>query len=87
MSLGRLDELEMIDPRPRPPWRTESFTEVEIGLDRETARERAETARTTSAIVVYSDAPAREGHLGAAAVALDNTCRLSNPNRSTREPK
>jgi hypothetical protein len=76
MSLGRLDELEMIDPRPLPPWRTESFTEVVIGLDRETARERAETARITSAIVVYSDASAREGHLGAAAVTLDSNLQV-----------
>ncbi|OGE46890.1 hypothetical protein PENARI_c093G11063, partial [Penicillium arizonense] len=71
MNLERLDELETIDPRPLPPWRVESFTEIEIGLDRETARERAETIGSASTIVVYSDASGREGHLGAAAVALD----------------
>ena len=73
MNLERLDELETIDPRPLPLWRTESFTEIEIGSDRETARERAESVRSKSAIVVYSDASGREGYLGAAAVALDNT--------------
>ena len=76
MNLERLDELETIDPRPLPPWRAESFTEIEIGSDRETARERAETVRSTSAIVVYSDASGREGHLGAAVVALDNNLEV-----------
>ena len=38
------------------------FTEIEIGLDRETARERADAVRSKSDIVVYSDASGREGH-------------------------
>ncbi|KAI2734250.1 hypothetical protein DTO013E5_10079 [Penicillium roqueforti] len=76
MDLVRLNELETIDPRPLPPWRPESFAEIEIGSDRETARERAEAVRSTSAIVVYSDASGREGHLGAAAVALDNNLQV-----------
>jgi hypothetical protein len=76
MDLARLDELETIDPRPLPPWRAESFTDIEIGSDRETARVRAMTARSTSPIVVYSDASGREGHLGAAVVALDNNLEV-----------
>ncbi|KAI3111219.1 hypothetical protein CBS147330_9922 [Penicillium roqueforti] len=72
MNPVSLDELETIDPRPLPPWRTESFTEIEIGSDRETARERAKAIRSTPAIVIYSDASGREGHLGATIVALDN---------------
>ena len=71
-----LDELETIDPRPLPPWRTETFTEIEIETDRETARERAEAVRSTSDIVVYSDASGREGHLGAAVVALDDNLEV-----------
>jgi hypothetical protein len=55
MNLERLNELETIDPRPLPPWRAESFTEIEIQSDRETARERAENVQTTSDLVVYSD--------------------------------
>lgn len=76
MNLERLDELETIDPRPLPPWRAESFAEIEIGSDRETARERAETVGSTSAIVVYSDASGREGHLGAAIAVLDNNLEV-----------
>lgn len=72
----RLDELETIDPRPLPLWRTESFMEIEVGSDRETAREWAETARSISAIMVYSDALGREGHLGAAAVVLNNNLEV-----------
>lgn len=53
MDLDRLNELETIDPRPLPPWRANAFTEIEIEPDRETARERAETARSTSDITVY----------------------------------
>jgi hypothetical protein len=62
----------MINPSPLPPWRVEPFAEIEIGSDWETAVERAETTRSTSDIVVYSDASGREGHLGAAIVALDS---------------
>lgn len=76
MSLGRLYELETIDPRPLPPWRTESFTDIEIGSDRETARKRSETVGPISAIVVYSDASGREGYLGAAVVALDKNLEV-----------
>jgi ribonuclease HI len=72
MDLQRLNELETIDPSPLPPWRAEPFAEIEIGADRETAVERAETARSMSDIVVYSDASGREGHLGTAIVALDD---------------
>ena len=34
--------------------------------------ERAEAARSTSDIVVYSDASVRQGHLGAAAITLND---------------
>ncbi|OGE47478.1 hypothetical protein PENARI_c043G02462 [Penicillium arizonense] len=77
MNLGRLDELETIDPRPLPPRRAEPFTKIETASDRGTARERAETIQSTSAIVVYSDASGRECHLGAAVVALDDNLEYS----------
>ncbi|KAJ5666542.1 uncharacterized protein N7477_008990 [Penicillium maclennaniae] len=64
--------LETIDPRPLPPWRPDPFTEIKVGLDREIARERAETVRLTSDIVVYSDASGRDSHLGVAAITLNN---------------
>lgn len=76
MDLARLDELETIDPRPLSPWRAEPFTEIEVGSDQKTARERAEAVWPTSAIVVYSDASGRESHLGAAIVALDNNLEV-----------
>ncbi|KAI3049910.1 hypothetical protein CBS147353_11666 [Aspergillus niger] len=71
MTVDRLNELETIDPRPLPPWRTNAFANIELERDRETARERAASVRSTSDIVVYSDASGREGHLGSAIVALD----------------
>lgn len=64
MNVDRLNELEMIDPRPLPPWRSEAFTEINVEPDRETAKEDAETIGSRSDIVVYSDASGREGHLG-----------------------
>jgi ribonuclease HI len=73
MNLERLKEIEMIDPTPLPPWRKEAFSEIEIESDREIALERAEVARSTADIVVYSDASGREGHLGAAATVLDES--------------
>jgi ribonuclease HI len=72
MDVDRLNELETIDPRPLPPWRKDAFAEIELEPDREIARDRAESAKDTSDIVVYSDASGREGHQGAAIVALDD---------------
>ncbi|OQE11161.1 hypothetical protein PENFLA_c080G07693 [Penicillium flavigenum] len=72
MNIERLNELETIDPRPLPLWRLDPFAEIEIGSDREIAAQKAETTRSTSDVVAYSDASSRQDHLGAAAVALDN---------------
>ncbi|OGE46547.1 hypothetical protein PENARI_c196G06424 [Penicillium arizonense] len=68
--------LHVFWPRLLPPWRAESFANIEIGSDRETTRERAEAVRSTSDIVGYSDASGREGHLGAAVIALDNNLEV-----------
>ncbi|KAJ5240521.1 uncharacterized protein N7469_002112 [Penicillium citrinum] len=56
MDPVRLMALETIDPRPLPPWPIE----------------QAKTVHSTSDIVVFSDASGRDGHLGAAAIALNN---------------
>jgi hypothetical protein len=72
MDVGRLNELEMIDPRPLPPWRIEAFAEIKIETNQEIIREKVETIQLTSDIVVYSDASGRDSHLGATAVALGN---------------
>jgi hypothetical protein len=72
MNVDQLNELEMIDPRPLPPWRIEAFAEIKTGIDQEVARERVKTIQLTFNIVVYSDASRRDGHLGAAVVALGN---------------
>jgi ribonuclease HI len=77
MNVDRLNDVETIDPRPLPPWRAEAFTEIEIGPDRDTARDRAETVRSTSDIVVYSDASGHGGHLGAAVVALNDNLEVA----------
>lgn len=61
----------MIDPSPLVPWRAKPFAEIKIRSDREIAVERAKTVRSTSDIVVYSDASGRKGHLGATVVVLD----------------
>ncbi|KAI3094034.1 hypothetical protein CBS147333_10045 [Penicillium roqueforti] len=71
MDLDRLNELETIDPRPLPPWRADAFAKIEIESDREIARVRADTARSTSDAIVYSDASGLKDHLGVAVVALD----------------
>ena len=73
MSVERLHELEMIDPTPLPPWRTEAFSTIEIEPDRDIAIEWAEAARSKSDVVVYSDASGHHGHLGAAAIGFNNS--------------
>lgn len=35
MDLGRLQALEIIDPKPQPPWQTPAFMEIEIEPNRE----------------------------------------------------
>ncbi|KAJ5987715.1 hypothetical protein N7481_002925 [Penicillium waksmanii] len=55
----------------------QAFTEIEIEPDREIAAQRAEIIRSTSDIVVYSDTSGRQGHLGAAAVTLNNKLEVS----------
>jgi hypothetical protein len=72
MDVDRLNELETIDPRPLPPWRKDAFTEIELEPDRETARERAASAKDRSDIIVYSDASGCEDHLGTAIAALND---------------
>lgn len=76
MNVDRLKELETIDPRPLLLWRAKPFEEIEIGTEQETAGERAETVRSISDIVVYSNASRRRGHLGAAVVALDDNLEI-----------
>ncbi|KAI3093180.1 hypothetical protein CBS147333_10127 [Penicillium roqueforti] len=76
MNLERLQEIEMIDPTPLPPWRKEAFSEIEIESDRDIAIERAEAARSIADIVVYSGASGRENHLGAAAAALNDSLEI-----------
>lgn len=86
MNLERLQHLEMIDPRQRPPWRTEAFTEIEIEPDREMATQQAEAIQSNSNIVAYSDASGRQGHLGAAAVILNNNLEVSKSLQSQVGP-
>lgn len=76
MDIERLNELETIDQRPLPPWRLDPFVEIEVNSDREVAREQAESIRSTSNIVVYSDASGRDGHLGAAVVAFNDEMEM-----------
>jgi ribonuclease HI len=50
---------------------TGGFLEIEIEPDREAAIEQAEVTRSISDVVINSDASGRQGHLGAAAAAID----------------
>ncbi|KAJ5402736.1 uncharacterized protein N7487_008632 [Penicillium crustosum] len=61
---------------PLPPWRLDPFVEIEVGSDRETAIEQAEAIRSTSDIIVYSDASGRDGQLGAAVVAFNDNMEI-----------
>jgi hypothetical protein len=63
----------MVDPTPLLPWRPEEFSKIEIDPDRKAATEKAEVGRSTSDVVIYSDASGRQGHLGAAVAAIDET--------------
>jgi hypothetical protein len=75
-NVDALNDLETIDHgryrrgEPKP-------IEVEIELDREIVRDRAETVWSTSDIIVYSDASGHQGYLGAAVVALDDNLEIA----------
>jgi hypothetical protein len=58
--------------QPIEPVDVHSLQRFYLEHDRETARERAEVARNTSDTLGYSDTSGREGHLGAAIVALSD---------------
>jgi hypothetical protein len=56
MDLARLQALEKIDPTPQAPWRTPAFTEIDIELDREKAKENASARQKAAGVTVFSDA-------------------------------
>ncbi|KAJ5894141.1 reverse transcriptase [Penicillium taxi] len=68
----------MIDLTLPSPWRKEAFSKFEIKLGREVAIERAEAARATTDIVVYSDALGRHSSLGAIAAILSDSLEITN---------
>ncbi|KAI3051528.1 hypothetical protein CBS147353_11591 [Aspergillus niger] len=76
MNLTRLQALERIDPKPQAPWRAQSFTDIEIELDREKAQTNALVRAATPNITVFSDTSGKENQLGAAAVALDHNQQI-----------
>ncbi|KAL3250234.1 hypothetical protein ABHI18_011320 [Aspergillus niger] len=76
MDLSRLQALEIIDPNPLAPWRTSSFTEIDIEADPEKAKASALTRQAMTEIAVFSDASGQRNQLGAAAVALDHNQQI-----------
>lgn len=70
MNLERLDHLEVIDPRPLPPWTPPIFAGIKFNLNLEKAAKEALTLRQSPGIVVYADASGHHNQVGAAAVAL-----------------
>jgi ribonuclease HI len=76
MELARLQALGKIDPTPLAPWRTPAFTEIDIELDREKAKEKASARQKAAGVTVFSDASGQWNHLGAAAAALDQDGKI-----------
>jgi hypothetical protein len=79
IDLRRLQAPERIDPKPLAPWQEQPFVEIEIEPDREKAKERAATRRALPGITIFSDASGQQNQLGAAAVALDEDLKASEP--------
>ncbi|KAI3055668.1 hypothetical protein CBS147353_11278 [Aspergillus niger] len=76
MDLSRLQALEIIDPKPLAPWRTPSFTEIDIEPDPEKAKTSALTRQAMTELAVLSDASGQRNQLGAAAAALDHNQQI-----------
>jgi hypothetical protein len=70
LDLDRLKALEKINPCPPAPWEPPVFEEIEIETDRDKAIKSASALRAAADMIVYSDASAQQGQLGAAAVTL-----------------
>jgi ribonuclease HI len=72
MNLRRLAAIEVIDPKPLAPWTSLPIKEIKIETDRDQAIADAKALAANPSSVVYSDASEHQGHLGAAAVILDD---------------
>ncbi|KAI2888155.1 hypothetical protein CBS63078_10549 [Aspergillus niger] len=77
MNLGRLQALEIIDPKPRAPWRNQPIAEIAVEPDREKAQANARVQQSSTSITVFSDASGKGNKLGAAAVALAHNQQIT----------
>ena len=71
MGLDRLQALEIIDPKPQPPWQTPAFMEIEIEPDHKKVQAESLIRQAAPSITVYTDTSGQQNNLGVAAVALD----------------
>ena len=72
---AELNDLEIIDPRPRAPWCGSPLAQVEIIQDRDQALARVEDLGHDSGKIIFTDASAKDAQLGAAVVMLGSSPR------------
>ena len=70
MSITELNGIEIIDPRPKAPWRGLPLEQVEIIQDRDQALARVEDLAHEPRKIIFTDASARDAQLGVGVVML-----------------
>lgn len=69
----QLEPVEVIDPRPREPWQQGIFKHIEVDINPERAKQKAQIAIANPSLVIFTDGSALEENLGAAAVMLNSS--------------
>jgi ribonuclease HI len=77
LELDQLEDMETIGTCPLPPWEDPPFGLIQINTDQTTAKDQVLLATRHPHTVMYTDASARKGLLGAAVImmdSMDNVC-------------
>ena len=81
MDIEAMETLEIIDPTPPPPWTRPTFDKVTITNDKLQAQDEADELAEKGEILIYTDASAKDGTVGAAVVMYPETQQ-----QRTRQP-
>jgi ribonuclease HI len=86
LNEDQLEAMESIDTCPSPPWQEPPFARICAEMDLRTVREEVSKVMRDPTTVIYTDASAKEGNLGAAVIMLDTNDTISRARQITVGP-